>query len=356
MSSPPARPGPIRTALLHRSNVRIDALYNLLPHARPRRARRCRYHCLLLIAYMSLLTTSEKPGRCFSWTSWEKNSVAIYHVGNAAVDPATVLGARPDVVLFILTLGLPDPLFALLALLTGDIATVCNGSAGVRSSVEEKSKRKPTAWNSSQNTNGRERLEMAGWIVIAFYWPSGRISAVPVAAVSRHSHDRPRATTRCSMDGRLSLAIGEFTWDKSKEFILVAVPMFILLGRDHAARRHRTSACTMRAVVQWLSWLPGGLMHANIGSCAIFAASSGSSVATAATVGTVVVSGDRPSGAIMSRLFLRVPCGRWYAWHSDPTFDQSDHLWSDHGYIRARALSWPASFPAIILAVVVHGW
>ena len=41
------------------------------------------------------------------------------------------------------------------------------------------------------------------------------------------------------------------------------------------------------AVIQWLSWLPGGLMHANIGSSAIFAASSGSSVATAATVGTV---------------------------------------------------------------------
>ena len=85
--------------------------------------------------------------------------------------------------------------------------------------------------------------------------------------------------------GRLTPAIGEFTWDKSKEFILVAVPMFILLGeimlRAGIARR------MYNAVVQWLSWLPGGLMHANIGSCAIFAASSGSSVATAATVGTV---------------------------------------------------------------------
>ena len=87
------------------------------------------------------------------------------------------------------------------------------------------------------------------------------------------------------MDGRLSVAIGEFTWDKSKEFVLVAVPMFILLGeimlRAGIARR------MYGAVIQWVSWLPGGLMHANIGSCAIFAASSGSSVATAATVGTV---------------------------------------------------------------------
>ncbi|MDA0991203.1 MAG: TRAP transporter large permease subunit [Verrucomicrobia bacterium] len=87
------------------------------------------------------------------------------------------------------------------------------------------------------------------------------------------------------MDGRLARAVGEFTWDKSKEYILVAIPMFILLGeimlRAGIAKR------MYEAVMEWLSWLPGGLMHANIGSCAIFAASSGSSVATAATVGTV---------------------------------------------------------------------
>jgi tripartite ATP-independent transporter DctM subunit len=87
------------------------------------------------------------------------------------------------------------------------------------------------------------------------------------------------------MNGRLARAVGEFTWDKSKEYILVAIPMFILLGeimlRAGIAKR------MYEAVMEWLSWLPGGLMHANIGSCAIFAASSGSSVATAATVGTV---------------------------------------------------------------------
>jgi tripartite ATP-independent transporter DctM subunit len=43
------------------------------------------------------------------------------------------------------------------------------------------------------------------------------------------------------------------------------------------------------AMSLWLSWLPGGLMHANIGASAVFAATSGSSVATAATVGTVAL-------------------------------------------------------------------
>ena len=43
------------------------------------------------------------------------------------------------------------------------------------------------------------------------------------------------------------------------------------------------------AVTQWVSWLPGGLMHSNIGACALFAATSGSSAATAATIGTVAM-------------------------------------------------------------------
>jgi len=108
------------------------------------------------------------------------------------------------------------------------------------------------------------------------------ISAVPVAAVLGILSF---VLDEITMDGRLTFGIGEIIWDKSKEFILVAIPMFILLGeimlRAGIARRMYS------AVVQWVSWLPGGLMHANIGSCTIFAATSGSSVATAATVGTV---------------------------------------------------------------------
>jgi C4-dicarboxylate transporter, DctM subunit len=121
---------------------------------------------------------------------------------------------------------------------------------------------------------------MALWIVVALMVLV--LAAVPVAAVLGILS---LGLDQIYMGGRLRLAIGEFTWDKQREFILVAIPMFILLGeimlRAGIARR------MYNAVVQWLSWLPGGLMHANIGSCAIFAATSGSSVATAATVGTV---------------------------------------------------------------------
>ena len=109
-------------------------------------------------------------------------------------------------------------------------------------------------------------------------------SAVPVAAVLGILS---LGLDVAFMEGRLRRGIGDFVWEQSKEYILVAVPMFILLGEImlRAGIAHRM----YNAVAQWLSWLPGGLMHANIGSCAIFAASSGSSVATAATVGTVAI-------------------------------------------------------------------
>lgn len=87
------------------------------------------------------------------------------------------------------------------------------------------------------------------------------------------------------MRGRRSLMLGDFVWEQSIEYLLVAIPMFILLGE--IMLRAGIALRMYNAVIQWLSWLPGGLMHANIGSSAIFAASSGSSVATAATVGTV---------------------------------------------------------------------
>jgi tripartite ATP-independent transporter DctM subunit len=57
------------------------------------------------------------------------------------------------------------------------------------------------------------------------------------------------------------------------------------------------------ALVLWIPWLPGGLMHSNIAACAMFAATSGSSVATAATIGTVALNEVEKHG-YSERLFL----------------------------------------------------
>lgn len=89
-------------------------------------------------------------------------------------------------------------------------------------------------------------------------------------------------------------AIGEISWTVSNEFILVAVPLYILMGE--ILMRSGITERMYAAIVQWVSWLPGGLMPANIGFCAMFAATSGSSVATAATIGTVAIPEIRKRG------------------------------------------------------------
>jgi tripartite ATP-independent transporter DctM subunit len=86
-------------------------------------------------------------------------------------------------------------------------------------------------------------------------------------------------------DGRMQRTFGSFLWDSSTSFALIAIPLFVLLGEIFL--RSGIATNMYRAVSQWLGWLPGGLMHANIGCSALFAATSGSSVATAATIGTV---------------------------------------------------------------------
>jgi len=85
----------------------------------------------------------------------------------------------------------------------------------------------------------------------------------------------------------LHLALGEVIWQNAIEYILAAIPLFILMGE--ILLRAKIAERMYGAMVQWLSWLPGGLMHSNIGASAFFAATSGSSVATAATIGTVAL-------------------------------------------------------------------
>lgn len=96
-------------------------------------------------------------------------------------------------------------------------------------------------------------------------------------------------------------ALGDIYWSNSIDFILVAVPLFILMGE--LLLRSGIAERMYAALAQWLSWLPGGLMHSNIGASTLFAATSGSSIATAATVGTVALPEAR-KGGYNERLFL----------------------------------------------------
>lgn len=80
---------------------------------------------------------------------------------------------------------------------------------------------------------------------------------------------------------------GAMLWGVLNDNLLTAAPLFILLGE--LLLRSGMADRMYGAMAAWLSRLPGGLLHTNIACCALFAATSGSSVATAATVGTVAL-------------------------------------------------------------------
>jgi len=82
-------------------------------------------------------------------------------------------------------------------------------------------------------------------------------------------------------------AYGLITWGSVNSFTLTAIPMFILMAEvlvqsGVGARVYRGLAVSVR-------YLPGGLLQTNILGCALFSAISGSSVATAAAIGTVAL-------------------------------------------------------------------
>ena len=83
-------------------------------------------------------------------------------------------------------------------------------------------------------------------------------------------------------------------WEGNTSFILVAVPLFILMGE--LMNRSGMGERMYQTVSKWIWFLPGGLIHTNIVSCAIFAACSGSSVATSATISRVSLPSFRQRG------------------------------------------------------------
>lgn len=88
--------------------------------------------------------------------------------------------------------------------------------------------------------------------------------------------------------------LGLISWNANTSFVVVAVPLFIIMGE--ILLRSGLSERLYYVLSLWLRHIPGGLMHSNIAACATFAAVSGSSVATAATIGSVALPSFRARG------------------------------------------------------------
>ena len=88
--------------------------------------------------------------------------------------------------------------------------------------------------------------------------------------------------------------MGNRAWEGSTNFTLIAIPLFILMGE--LVLRSGIAERMYDVLSRWLVFIPGGLIHSNIASCAVFAACAGSSVATAATISRVALPAFRQRG------------------------------------------------------------
>ena len=82
-------------------------------------------------------------------------------------------------------------------------------------------------------------------------------------------------------------AMAVTVWGSSSSWTLTALPLFIWMGE--ILFRTRLSQDMFKGLAPWMQALPGRLLHTNVVGCAIFAAVSGSSAATCATIGKMTV-------------------------------------------------------------------
>ncbi len=76
-------------------------------------------------------------------------------------------------------------------------------------------------------------------------------------------------------------------WGSASSWTLTALPLFIWMGE--ILFRTKLSESMFKGLAPWVNWLPGRLLHTNVIGCTIFAAVSGSSAATCATIGKMTL-------------------------------------------------------------------
>ena len=105
------------------------------------------------------------------------------------------------------------------------------------------------------------------------YWIALSLALVGVAGILISSEASPGAVFATTV------------WGSSSSWTLTALPLFIWMGE--ILFRTRLSSDMFSGLAPWLGRIPGRLLHVNVIGSGIFAAVSGSSLATAATIGRI---------------------------------------------------------------------
>ena len=116
--------------------------------------------------------------------------------------------------------------------------------------------------------------------VLLFFLGTGIWVAISMIGVS--AIGMMRFTSRPVGDGMATTI-----WGTSSSWTLTALPLFVWMGE--ILFRTKLSENLFKGLSPWMQKLPGGLIHVNVVGCALFAAISGSSAATVATVGKMSI-------------------------------------------------------------------
>lgn len=120
--------------------------------------------------------------------------------------------------------------------------------------------------------------------LLAGLWIGFSLFTVGIAGMLLYKVNLPPAISIFDKIGGL---MSNSVWNSLNSWSLTALPLFILMGEI----LFRTSVSTrlLNGLLPWLGWVPGRLLHINVVACSLFAAVSGSSAATTATVGKITL-------------------------------------------------------------------
>lgn len=120
--------------------------------------------------------------------------------------------------------------------------------------------------------------------LLSSIWIGVSLILTAIVAMLIFDHNLPPVISIYDKIGDL---LASSMYDSLNSWSLAALPMFILMGE--ILYKSSISTKLLNGLMPWLSFIPGKLLHVNVAACLLFAAVSGSSAATTATVGKITL-------------------------------------------------------------------
>ena len=120
--------------------------------------------------------------------------------------------------------------------------------------------------------------------LLSSIWIGASLFLTGIFGMLIYDHHLPPAISIINKIGNL---LAGSIYDSMNSWSLASLPMFILMGE--ILHYSSISNKLFNGLVPWLSSVPGRLLHINVAACSLFAAVSGSSAATTATVGKITL-------------------------------------------------------------------